>query len=105
MLSVILMGTAPPAVLRAQDAPQPAIATMETPEQLEQLVEPIALYPDSLVAQILAASTYPTQIVEADRWLQQHPNLNGDQLGQAVDQQAWDPSVKALTMLTSSRMS
>ena len=46
MLSLILMGTAPPAVLRAQDAPQPAIATMETPEQLEQLVALVALYPD-----------------------------------------------------------
>src|SRR6267143_4949473 len=44
----------------------------ETPEQLQQLVAPIALYPDALVAQILAASTYPTEIVEADRWVQQH---------------------------------
>jgi hypothetical protein len=74
---------------------------MESPEQLQQLVAPIALYPDSLVAQILAASTYPTQIVEADRWLQQNPNLKGDQLGQAVDQQSWDPSVKALTAFPS----
>jgi hypothetical protein len=93
ILSVILIGGAPPALLRAQDA-SPAL---QTPEQLQQLVAPIALYPDSLVAQILAASTYPSQIVEADRWLQQNPNLNGDQLGQAVDQQPWDPSVKALT--------
>jgi hypothetical protein len=64
---------------------------------LQQLVAPIALYPDSLVSQILAASTFPEQVVEADRWLQAHPELKGDVLGQAVDQQSWDPSVKALT--------
>ena len=50
-----------------------------------------------LVAQILAASTFPEQVVEADRWVQDHPDLKGDALGQAVDQQPWDPSVKALT--------
>ena len=57
---------------------------------------PIALYPDALVAQILAAATHPTQIVEADRWLQQHPDLKGDALAKAVDAQSWDPGVKAL---------
>ena len=72
-----------------------------TPEQLQQLVAPIALYPDSLVAQILAASTYPTQIVEAGRWLQQNQNLQGQALADAVNQQAWDPSVKALTAFPS----
>ncbi len=79
----------------AQMPAQPQMS--ETPEQLQQLVAPIALYPDELVAQILAASTYPAQIVEADRWLQQHSNLQGEQLAAAVDQQMWDPSVKALT--------
>jgi hypothetical protein len=64
---------------------------------LQQLVAPIALYPDSLVAQILTASTFPEQVVEADRWLQAHPDLTGDALAKAVDQQPWDPSVKALT--------
>ena len=49
----------------------------QTPEQLQQLVAPIALYPDSLVAQILAASTFPEQVVEADRWVQAHPDLKG----------------------------
>jgi hypothetical protein len=68
---------------------------------LQQLVAPIALYPDSLVAQILAASTFPEQVVEADRWVQAHPDLKGDALGQAVDQQPWDPSVKALTAFPS----
>jgi len=73
----------------------------ETSEQLQQLVAPIALYPDALVAQILAASTYPTEIVQADRWVQQHSDLKGEQLAQAVDQQSWDPSVKAMTQFPS----
>src|ERR1700733_13264393 len=79
-------------------APQqsPVQAAPPTPEQLQQLVAPIALYPDALVAQILAAATYPDQIVEADRWLQQHGDLKGEQLGKEVDKQPWDPSVKAL---------
>lgn len=75
---------------------QPPYA-QQTPDQLQQLVAPIALYPDSLVAQILAAATFPDQIVEADRWLQANPDLKGDDLAKAVDQQPWDPSVKALT--------
>jgi Protein of unknown function (DUF3300) len=82
---------APPA---DQNAP-PAYAH-QSPEQLQQLVAPIALYPDSLVAQILAASTFPEQVVEADRWVQAHPDLKGDDLGKAVDPMPWDPSVKAL---------
>jgi len=79
----------------AQDAQAPPY-TQQTPEQLQQLVAPIALYPDSLVAQVLAASTFPEEVVEADRWVQANPDLKGDALGQAVDQQPWDPSVKAL---------
>jgi hypothetical protein len=75
----------------------PVVDTPLPPAQLQQLVAPIALYPDSLVAQILAASTYPAEIVEADRWMQQHTDLKGEQLGQAVNTQSWDPSVKALT--------
>jgi len=72
-----------------------------TPDQLQQLVAPIALYPDALIAQILAASAYPTQIVEAERFMQQNPNLKGKELGDAVNQQDWDPSVKALTQFPS----
>lgn len=79
------------------DAAQQPPYTQQTPEQLRQLVAPIALYPDSLVAQILAASTFPDQVVEADRWVQAHPDLKGDALAKAVDQQPWDASVKALT--------
>jgi uncharacterized membrane protein YgcG len=65
--------------------------------QLQQLVAPIALYPDALVGQILAASTYPTEIQEAETWMQQHSNLKGEDLAKEVDKQSWDPSVKALT--------
>jgi len=72
-----------------------------TAEQAQQLVAPIALYPDELVAQILAASTYPTEIVEAERWLQQNSSLKGAQLASEVDKQSWDPSVKALTQFPS----
>src|SRR6266699_5235328 len=76
-------------------------AAGQTPQELQQLVAPIALYPDELVAEILAASTYPTQIVEADRWLQQNSSLKGAQLASEVDKQSWDPSVKALTQFPS----
>jgi Protein of unknown function (DUF3300) len=84
----------------APAGPQPPQAppyTQQTTEQLQQLVAPIALYPDSLVAQVLAASTFPAEVVEADRWVQANPDLKDDALAQAVDQQTWDPSVKALT--------
>ena len=108
----LLFAIWPQNVSAHQDAPAPPQAappptaqappyTQQTPEQLQQLVAPIALYPDSLVAQILAASTFPEQVVEADRWVQAHPDLKGDALGQAVDQQPWDPSVKALTAFPS----
>jgi hypothetical protein len=71
------------------------------PEELQQLAGPIALYPDALVAQILGASTFPDQVAYADTWLQQNQNLTGKALMQAVDYQAWDPSVKALTQFPS----
>jgi hypothetical protein len=68
----------------------------QSSQELEQLVAPIALYPDPLVAQILAAATQPAEIVEADRWLEQSKDLTGEALAAAVDVQPWDPSVKAL---------
>jgi hypothetical protein len=70
-------------------------------EQLDQLVAVIALYPDELVAQILAAATYPAQVVEANRWMQSHANLKGDALATAVNTQPWDSSVKALVQFPS----
>jgi hypothetical protein len=77
-----------------QPAPQ---AMQQSLEQLQQLVAPIALYPDSLIAQILPAATYPEQIVESEKWITQNGNLKGDNLAKAVDAQPWDASVKALT--------
>ena len=85
---------------QSQAASAPPYA-QQSPEQLQRLVAPIALYPDSLVAQILAAATFPEQVVEADRWVQSNPDVKGDALGKAVDQQPWDPSVKALTAFPS----
>ncbi len=107
----LLFATCPLGVSGAQDAgappqdqaapqgqtPQGPPYNTQSPEQLQQLVAPIALYPDSLVAQILAASTFPEQVVEADRWVQTNPDLKGDALAQAVNNMPWDPSVKALT--------
>jgi hypothetical protein len=93
---------AAPLTQEPAQAPAPAAEpAQQTAAELQKLVAPIALYPDALVAQILAASTYPTQVVEAERWLQKHSNLQGEQLGREVDQQSWDPSVKALTQFPS----
>jgi hypothetical protein len=77
------------------------VQAAESPDELNQLVAPIALYPDALVAQIVAAASYPTEVVEADRWLQQNSGLKGDELAKAADSQSWDPSVKALTQFPS----
>jgi hypothetical protein len=66
-------------------------------EQLEQLVAPIALYPDTLVAQVLAAATYPDQVVDADHWRQAQGNAGPDQIAGGANAQSWDPSLKALT--------
>src|SRR6266403_223897 len=107
LLLALLFVTWPQNLSARQDEQDPAQASQgqqyiqQTPEQLEQLVAPIALYPDSLVAQILAASTFPEHVVEADQWVQAHPDLKGHALAQAVDQQPWDPSVKALTAFAS----
>src|ERR1700740_2253942 len=79
----------------------PAPAAQQSPQELQQLVAPIALYPDALVAQILAASTYPTEIVEADRWMQSHSDLKGEELAGEGDKQRWDPRIKALTQFPS----
>src|ERR1700757_3790791 len=64
--------------------------------EIEQLVAPIALYPDSLVSQILMASTYPLEVVQADRWVKTNKTLKGEALTKALEAQSWDPSVKSL---------
>jgi hypothetical protein len=75
--------------------PQPEHQLMK-PEQLEALVAPIALYPDELLANVLAAATYPLEAVQADRWVKANTKLKGDALKAAVEKQAWDDSIKAL---------
>ncbi|MEP6836455.1 MAG: DUF3300 domain-containing protein, partial [Bradyrhizobium sp.] len=97
-------GQAPPAqppaqpVAQAPASPPPAqpIQPLLKPEQLEALVAPIALYPDELLANLLAASTYPLEVVQADRWLKERKSLKGDALRTQVEKQSWDDSVKAL---------
>ncbi|BCQ28525.1 DUF3300 domain-containing protein (plasmid) [Caballeronia sp. NK8] len=76
-------------------ATQPA-AQQYPPEELEALVAPIALYPDSLLSQVLMASTYPLEIVHAARWVRSNPNVKGDAAVKAVQDQTWDVSVKSL---------
>jgi hypothetical protein len=75
-------------------APMPAPSSSD---QLNSLVAPIALYPDNLVAQVLAAAAFPEQLAAADLWMTQNSSLTGSALMQAVDQQSWDNSVKGLT--------
>ncbi|MGE0735516.1 MAG: DUF3300 domain-containing protein [Alphaproteobacteria bacterium] len=77
-----------------------AQTTQQTPlndQQLEQLLAPIALYPDALLAQVLTASTYPLEVVQANRWVKANPAAKGKVLEDAMQLQPWDPSVKALT--------
>src|SRR5512139_3074302 len=69
-------------------------------EQLDQMLAPIALYPDSLLTQVLMASTYPLEVVQASRWAKQNKNLKGDDLTKALEKQTWDPSVKSLVNFT-----
>src|SRR5271157_5753783 len=86
-----------PPLFAMQEAPQANLS----PAQIDELVSPIALYPDALVAQILAASTYPDQVVAASSWLQANTKLNDAQRIEQVNAQSWDPSVKALTQFPS----
>jgi hypothetical protein len=90
LVSLALAALAVPAVTRAQEP-----STFKN-EEIEQLVAPIALYPDPLVAQILMASTYPLEVVEAARWAKSNPNVKDKALEDAMEQQKWDPSVKSL---------
>jgi hypothetical protein len=95
----IMIATAGVAAAQGTDSkPQPPEPALLKPEQLDALVAPIALFPDALLANLLAASTYPLEVVQADRWLvNEHKKLKGDALKTEVDKQAWDDSVKALT--------
>src|SRR5881409_2520845 len=90
---LVLLVSASVAFAQTPTAPRKAPATQQ---ELDQMLAPIALYPDSLLSQILMASTYPLEVVEAARWSRANPNLKGDEAVRAVEQNTWDPSVKSL---------
>jgi len=98
--SLLILSTLRPELQAQQVAPAGAPAPFSA-NDLQQLVAPIALYPDALVAQVLGAATFPDQIQAADTWLKQNKNLTGNALMRAADKQPWDPSVKALTQFPS----
>ena len=88
----------------AQEQSPPVAGSAEVPkpvpaEQLDSLVAPIALYPDSLLAQVLAASTYPLELVQLQQWLTKHPDLKDKALADAVQKEKWDPSIQGLAAL------
>jgi hypothetical protein len=89
-LSVMVLAFGPGHAARAQSK------QAFTPEQLDQLLSPVALYPDTLLSQTLMAATYPLEVVEAARWSQANPNLKGDAAVTAVKDKSWDVSVKSL---------
>jgi hypothetical protein len=89
---LIVLLAAPPAAIGQQSETAPVFKQ----EELDQLAAPIALYPDSLIAQILMASTFPLEVVQADRFAKQNANLKGDALTKALESQNWDASVKSL---------
>jgi hypothetical protein len=93
LIWLLILLTLSPLWVFAQDQPTARIFRQE---ELDQMLAPIALYPDSLLAQILMAATYPLEVVQAERWARANRNLRGDQLNDALDQKNWDPSVKAL---------
>jgi len=99
-LALPVPGQAPPPM--PAGAPPAAGATAGAPsfsqQELEQLVAPIALYPDALLAQVLMASTYPLEVVQADRWVKANPGLKDKALQDALQQQPWDASVKSLAV-------
>src|SRR5258708_4376496 len=102
LAAVVVLSTLPGALspLSAQEQqPSPPAQGQQllTEMQVEQLVAPIALYPDSLLAQVLTASTYPLEVAMAARWSDKNPKLKGTALENAMQKQPWDPSVKGLT--------
>ena len=98
---VVAAEDAKPATAAAQQARAQAAADTFPVEQIEQIVAPIALYPDALLAQIFMAATYPLDIVQADRWLSDHEGLEGEALAQGAAEEGWDPSVQALVFFPS----
>ena len=103
LAGIVFILTGAHSAARAQTPPAEPQAASQTQtlsaDQLNDLVAPIALYPDGLLSQVLVASTYPLEVVEAQQWLQQNSSLSGTQLTDAAKNQSWDPSVQALVAL------
>jgi len=89
---------APASAATSTEAAAPAEQPVFSQEQIEQMVAPIALYPDALLAQVLMSATYPLEIVQASRWLKKNPDLKDEALDTALREEPWDPSVKTLVM-------
>jgi Protein of unknown function (DUF3300) len=102
LLMVVVLWLVP--LVAGAQAPQPATAPTQAllkPAELDQLLAPIALHPDPLLSEILIASTYPLEVVQADRWLKANKVLKGDALTAALAKQSWDDSVKSLVQVSS----
>src|ERR1700720_2126064 len=102
ILCIALLLPGKPVVLGQQADQQNAAPAAEAPkipsDQLDSLVAPIALYPDPLLAQTLAASTYPLEVIQLEQWMNKNKNLKGKPLADAVEKQNWDPSVQAMSV-------
>ena len=108
ILVIGALTTLPITLVSAQNPPQEAVGASQQPQaiaqqeqwfseaQLDQMLAPVALYPDSVLTHVLIAATYPLEVVEADRWRQQNPDLDAESALNAVENQPWDASVKAL---------
>jgi len=97
----VTYGQQEPAPASPEQGSPPEAPALQSADQIQALVAPIALYPDALVAQVLSGATFPDQIALAQNWLSEHQNLSGTKLMKEVDKQSWDPSVKALTQFPS----
>src|SRR5258705_1140906 len=108
-IAVLALAMFMPLETRAQVTQSPSLQTQSAqtaaqpqpfkPEELDALLAPVALYPDTLLAQICMASTYPLEIVQAARWQKQNESLKGEQLNATLDMQPWDASVKGLVQV------
>jgi hypothetical protein len=96
---IALLLIAPGGRITAQQQPEiPPPGQTLAPNQIDDLVAPIALYPDPLLSQILVACTYPRELVQVSQWLQRNRGLTGPALTQAAQQQNWNPSIQALVV-------
>ena len=98
ILALVLLLIMPFRVEAQDSSPRPETSTEQLlkSQEIDALVAPIALYPDTLLAQVLMASTYPLEVVQAERWATEHKSLDGDRLKKEVEKQGWDNSVKSL---------